>query len=80
MIELTQEQRQELTGPEPFRVLDPGTQQRYVLVREEVYERMRSILDEGALNAHEVGALIEQTMREYDMDDPLLESYQKYRP
>jgi hypothetical protein len=80
MLELTQEQRQKLTGPEPLRVLDPATQQRYVLVREEVYERMRSLLDEGALTTREVGALIEQTMREYDADDPLLDSYQQYRP
>jgi hypothetical protein len=80
MIELTEEQRQELTGPQPFRVVDPATQQRYVLVREEVYERMQSVFDQEALNSREVGALIERTMREYDADDPLLESYQKYRP
>jgi len=80
MIELTEAQQQELTGPQPFRVVDPGTQQRYVLVREELYERMQGILDEGALNSREVSALIERTMREYDADDPLLDSYQKYRP
>jgi len=79
MIELTEEQRQELSGPEPFRMVDPGTQQRYVLIREELYERMRSIVDEGALDSREVGMLIERAMREYDEDDPLLESYQKYR-
>jgi hypothetical protein len=79
MIELTEEQRQELTGPQPLRAIDPSTQQRYVLVREEVYERLRAALDEGALDSGEVGALIERTMREYDTDDPLLESYQKYR-
>ena len=79
MIKLTEEQRQELAGPQPFRVIDPGTQQRYVLVREEIYERLRAALDEGALDSREVGALIERTMREYDADDPLLETYQKYR-
>jgi hypothetical protein len=79
MIELTEEQRQELTGPQPFRVVDPSTHQRYVLVREEIYERLRAALDEGALDSRDVGALIERTMREYDADDPLLESYQTYR-
>jgi hypothetical protein len=80
MIELTEQQLQELNGPQPLRVVDPTTRQRYVLVREEVYERMQAVLDEGTLDSRDVGALVERTMREYDADDPLLESYQQYRP
>ena len=79
MIELTEQQRQELAGPQPLRVVDPTTHQRYVLVREELYERMQAVLDEGALDSRDVSALVDRTMREYDEDDPLLESYQKYR-
>jgi hypothetical protein len=45
MIELTEQQRQELEGPEPV-AIDPKTQQEYVLVRREVYERLRSLLDD----------------------------------
>jgi hypothetical protein len=78
MIELTEKQRQELGGPEPTRVIDPNTSERYVLVREALYERMRSIFDESS-ETIEVGKLIEETMREYDQDDPLLESYERYR-
>jgi hypothetical protein len=36
--------------------------------------------DSEDLTPDEVAALVEQTMREYDEDDPLLESYQTYRP
>ena len=78
MIELTEMQRHELKGPEPARVLDPSTSQRYVLVKEELYERMRSLLTEDQ-DAVQVARLVEQTMREYDEEDPLLESYQEYR-
>jgi hypothetical protein len=78
MIELTEMQRHELAGSEPARVLDPGTCQRYVLVKEELYERMISLLTEGS-DSIQVAKLFEKTMREYDKDDPLLESYQEYR-
>jgi hypothetical protein len=45
MIELTPEQRQELDRPEPTKVHDPQTNEVYVLVRVDVYERMRAIID-----------------------------------
>jgi hypothetical protein len=45
MIELTGEQRQELDGPVPARARDPQTNETYVLVRADVYERLRSVLD-----------------------------------
>ena len=46
MIQLTREQRQELHGPDPARAIDPETQETYVLVREEVFKRMKSGFDE----------------------------------
>jgi hypothetical protein len=45
MIELTPEQRQELTYPEPIAV-DPQTKEEYVLVRKDVYVRLKSLLDD----------------------------------
>lgn len=47
MIELNEQQRQELTGPEPI-AIDPKTKQEYVLVRREVYGRLRGLLDDDA--------------------------------
>lgn len=48
MIELTQEQRNALdsAGAVPVRLTDPANQQEYVLVRADVYERLRGLLDE----------------------------------
>ena len=43
MIELTPEQRQELEGPEP-RARDPQTNETYVLVRADVYQRLKALL------------------------------------
>ena len=45
MIELTHEQRLELNEPEPV-AIDPETRQTYVLVRKDLYERLRRALDE----------------------------------
>ena len=43
MIELTEEQRQELSEPEPV-AIDPQTKATYVLVRRELYERIKGLL------------------------------------
>lgn len=45
MIELTDQQRRELDGPQPALVRDPKTGQTFVLVRQDVYERVCRIVD-----------------------------------
>ena len=57
--------RQELEKPEPARVRDPKTNETYVLVRADVYERMRAIID--------------GTTRRAGWDDPELDVYESYR-
>jgi hypothetical protein len=65
MIELTQQQRQELDGAEPARARDPQTDQTYVLVRADVYEKMRAIID--------------GVTRRAGWDDPKMNDYEVYR-
>lgn len=43
MIELTEQQRGELGGRQPVEVRDPRTNEVYVLIRKDVYERVRDI-------------------------------------
>jgi hypothetical protein len=47
MIELTEEQRLELIGSEPI-VIDPQTHEEYVLVRKNVYLKLKGLLDDDA--------------------------------
>jgi hypothetical protein len=78
VIELTEQQQHALdTNPEP-RLMDPRTGTAYVLVRADVYERLRGFLaeDEG-LDMRQVAVLVEQAMREDDANDPTLEFYQQ---
>jgi hypothetical protein len=61
MIELNEEQRRELQGPEPPRARDPQTNETYVLIREAVYER--------------VGQIIAEVNERADWDDPAFNVY-----
>jgi hypothetical protein len=77
MIELTQEQHEALkqNGSEPVRAIDRATNVEYFLVRAEVYERLKALLDTDMLDA---ASLMNEVMAEDDAKDPYLESYQHY--
>lgn len=77
MIELTEQQRRELHVPEPT-AIDPQTMQTYVLVRQAVYQRLKSLLALDDYDPDEGAASINEIMAEDDANDPLLESYQHY--
>jgi hypothetical protein len=47
MIELNEEQRQELSDPEPV-VIDPLTRETYVLISRKVYDRLKVLLEDDA--------------------------------
>lgn len=72
MIELTQEQRQALAAEDPPRVVDPQTNEVFVLVPADMYERLRGLFDDMP----DASALVNEVMAEDDAEDPLLESYQ----
>ena len=66
MIELTDEQRGELERQQPVLVRDPKTNEVYVLLRKDVYERVRSIIQEVNERA--------------DWDDPAFDVYDRDEP
>jgi hypothetical protein len=74
MITLTDEQRQELTAPEPMAV-DPLTGERYVLVRVDVYKRLHTLLEDGTV--HTTAEMLDRIMAEDDAKDPYLAELQK---
>ena len=75
MFELTELQRQELNTPEPV-AIDPQTNETYVLVRQRVYERLKSLLTLDDFDPDEGAADINEIMAQDDANDPLLDSYQ----
>ena len=77
MIELTEQQREQLSDPEPI-AIDPQTRATYVLVRREVYERLKALLSLDDYDPDEGGRYINEVMAEDDAGDPHLASYQNY--
>jgi hypothetical protein len=80
MIELNEPQQQALDQGrgQPLSLVDPRDQQAYVLLPRTLYERLQnSVMD--SLDMKQVAALVAQTMRDDDADDPLLASYQIYK-
>jgi hypothetical protein len=80
MMELNEQLQQALddNAGKPLRLVAPRTNQSYVLVRSEVYDRVKAILEQDdEWEAIDVGTLIAEAMRDDDTNDPLLESYQK---
>jgi hypothetical protein len=60
------------------RLIDPRTKKAYVLVDADLFGRLRGLVvgDEG-LEMHQVAVLVEQAMRDDDVNDPTLEFYQQ---
>lgn len=65
MIELTEEQQQALDETKLVRARDPRTNDTYILVPVDTYERMRAIVDGFTRRA--------------GWDDPELDLYERYR-
>ena len=76
MIELTEQQRQELKGDVP-RVIDPQTKKTYVLVSEDAYERMQTLLAPERLPRAEQQALLHAAGLRAGWDDPEMDIYDR---
>jgi hypothetical protein len=80
MIELTEEQRLELANPEPV-AIDPQTKQTYVLVRAEVYERLRGLLyDDAEFSIREAYPIMDEVAAKAGWDDPAMDIYNDLAP
>lgn len=77
MFELTDQQRKELSSPEPV-AIDSQTGQTYVLVRRESYDRLKALLALDDYDPDEGAAYLNEVMAEDDANDPYLDSYQNY--
>jgi len=84
MIELTLEQRKAVaTNAEtPPRVIDPSTQTKYVLVREELYDRVRQVFeaDEDGQFVREMTPHAMEVFGRDGWDDPAMDVYNELDP
>jgi hypothetical protein len=75
---LTDEQRRALqTTTAPVRVLDPQTNETYVLLRAEVYERIKDLVEpqEEEFDIREAYPLMDEVARKEGWEDPEMDCY-----
>jgi hypothetical protein len=79
MIELTEEQRRALrqSGESPPTVLDPETRIPYVLVRKDVYERLKGLLEDDWPPEARL-QLLAESGRRAGWDAPEMDAYDSY--
>jgi hypothetical protein len=78
MIELTEQQRQELSVPEPI-AIDPSTKRTYVLVRKNVYDRIKGLLyDNGEWTDDELRLLLARSADENGWNESAMDDYDEY--
>jgi hypothetical protein len=78
LIELNEQQRQELSAPEPM-AIDPATNTTYVLVREDLYQRIKGILyDAGEWNDESLRSQLAISFQGNGWDYPKMDEYDKY--
>jgi len=84
MIELTREQRQALArqAEAPPHVVDPETDTTYVLIREEVYARLKTLLDKAEDDRflHDMYPLVMEVLGKEGWDDPAMDVYKELDP
>ncbi|MFM7600993.1 MAG: hypothetical protein ACKO7R_07330 [Pseudanabaena sp.] len=84
MIELTFEQRQDVIkqGKNPPRAIDPDTEITYVLIREEVYAKIKALLIEEQNNQflQDMYLPAMETFGKEGWDDPAMDVYNDLDP
>ncbi len=80
MIAMAPEIRQaiEEAGEQPVQITDPETNSVYIIVRAEVYHRMREADDD--FNIRDAYALMNQVAAREGWDDPSMDIYNEYQP
>lgn len=81
MLELSAQQRQELRQKKnvDIRILDPETQQEYVLLRAELYDRLKQLLyDDSDWTPEEQLRLLAESGNRAGWNDPEMDVYDNY--
>ena len=79
MIEFTEEQRQLLESGKVIDVTDPQTDQRYVILRKDVYERVQRLLyDDSEWTQDELRLQLARSAKDNGWEEPGMDAYDRY--
>jgi len=81
-LQLTEEQRQALTGQSggPVRLCDPQTNQTYVLLKLQDYERIKAFFEDDPLSEEERRVILQGVWKRANWDDPAMDDYAALDP
>lgn len=68
----------EQSGDTPLRVVDPRTQRVYVIIADEQFDRLRSLLDMGPLSLDQQRVALHDAGQRAGWDDPEMDAYDHY--
>ena len=79
MIELTDEQRQQLESGKAVDVTDAQTARLYVVLRKDVYDRVRQLLyDDSEWTADELRLQLARSAGDNGWDEPGMDAYDRF--
>jgi hypothetical protein len=79
MIELTEEQRQQLENGKAVDVTDSKTARTYVVLRKDVYERVRHLLyDDSEWTTEELRLQLARSAKDNGWEEPGMDAYDHY--
>jgi hypothetical protein len=62
----------------PVHLVDAATNERYVIMRAEQYEKAKALFEEEAFDPRELYPLVEESFRKAGWDDPEMDVYNDY--
>jgi hypothetical protein len=79
MIELTEEQRRVVAAEENPTIVDPQTRESYVLVRKDMFDRIKRLLyDDSEMSHDDLRLLLACSSKENGWDEPGMDEYDNY--
>lgn len=79
MIELNEQQRQQLAGGAAIDVTDPDTSIPYVLMRKDVYDRVKQwLFDDSDWTEEEMRQALARASAANGWDEPGMDAYDRY--
>ncbi len=68
----------EQSGNSPVRVIDPRTQRVYVLIADDQFDRLRSLIDIEPLSIDQQRVALRDAGKRAGWDDPEMDAYDQY--
>ena len=78
MITLSDEQQRQLNGGQAVDVIDSETEQAYVVLRKDIYERVRQLIESSEWTEADLRLALARSFQGNGWDEPEMDAYDHY--